>query len=165
MTTRDAEEHARRCAGLVAKAYGLTGPGSYTPEEIHRLKRSMNALINMRIYLLVCSLVVILQPLCGLAQQNPKTSSDGPQPALAERDGGHDFDFAIGTWKTHLRRLQHPLSGPFNGRGIFVRFIVSDIKADSCRFEQSFSDDGGKTWEVNWIAIDERVKTESDKTP
>ena len=108
MTTRDAEEHARRCAGLVAKAYGLIGPGSYTPEEIHRLKRSMNALINMRIYLLVCSLVVILQPLCGLAQQNPKTSSDGPQPALAERDGGHDFDFEIGTWKTHLWRLQHP---------------------------------------------------------
>lgn len=25
-------------------------------------------------------------------------------------------------------------------------------------FEQSFSDDGGKTWEVNWIAIDTRVK-------
>jgi len=53
---------------------------------------------------------------------------------------------------------------PFNGRAILVRFIVSDIKPDACRFEQSFSDDGGKTWEVNWIAIDERVKTESDKT-
>lgn len=46
----------------------------------------------------------------------------------------------------------------FNGRAILVRFIISDIKADSCRFEQSFSDDGGKTWEVNWIAIDTRVK-------
>lgn len=27
------------------------------------------------------------------------------------RDGSHDFDFAFGTWKTHVRRLQHPLSG------------------------------------------------------
>jgi hypothetical protein len=28
------------------------------------------------------------------------------------------------------------------------------------RFEQAFSDDGGKTWEVNWIAVDTRVKSE-----
>ena len=46
----------------------------------------------------------------------------------------------------------------FNGRAIFVRFIISDITENSCRFEQSFSDDGGKTWEVNWIATDTRVK-------
>src|SRR5262245_5973359 len=26
-------------------------------------------------------------------------------------DGSHDFDFEIGTWKTDLRRLRHPLSG------------------------------------------------------
>ena len=29
----------------------------------------------------------------------------------AQRDGQHDFDFEIGTWKTHLRRLVHPLTG------------------------------------------------------
>ncbi len=45
-----------------------------------------------------------------------------------------------------------------NGRAILVRFVISDVTADSCRFEQAFSDDGGKTWEVNWIAIDTRVK-------
>jgi hypothetical protein len=50
-----------------------------------------------------------------------------------------------------------------NGRAIFVRFVISDITPDSCRFEQSFSDDGGKTWEVNWIATDTRVKDASDK--
>jgi len=44
-----------------------------------------------------------------------------------------------------------------NGRSIFVRFVISDITPTSCRFEQSFSDDGGKTWEVNWIAIDTRM--------
>ena len=45
-----------------------------------------------------------------------------------------------------------------NGRTILVRNVWSDITADSCRFEQAFSDDGGKTWEVNWIAVDTRVK-------
>jgi hypothetical protein len=45
-----------------------------------------------------------------------------------------------------------------NGRAIFVRFVISDITANSCHFEQSFSDDGGKTWEVNWIATDTRIK-------
>ena len=46
----------------------------------------------------------------------------------------------------------------FNGRPVLVRFIISDIKPESCKFEQSFSTDGGKTWEANWIAIDTRVK-------
>jgi hypothetical protein len=45
-----------------------------------------------------------------------------------------------------------------NGRAIFVRFVISDITPDSVRFEQAFSDDGGKSWEVNWIAVDTRVK-------
>jgi hypothetical protein len=45
-----------------------------------------------------------------------------------------------------------------NGKAIFVRFIISNITTDSCRFEQSFSEDGGKTWEVNWIADDTRIK-------
>lgn len=29
----------------------------------------------------------------------------------AEPDGQHDFDFNFGTWKTHVKRLVHPLSG------------------------------------------------------
>ena len=165
-----------------------------------------------------------------------------PAPAAQsanEHDGQHDFDFEIGTWKTHLSRLLHPLSGSttwteyegttvvrkvwdgranlvefevdgtaghiealslrlydpqsrqwslnfansksgalsqptigefkngrgeffdqesFNGRAILVRFVISDITANSCRFEQAFSEDGGKTWEVNWIATDTRVR-------
>ena len=40
----------------------------------------------------------------------------------------------------------------FNGRAIFVRFIFSDITSRTFRLEQAFSDDGGKTWEANWIA-------------
>ena len=51
----------------------------------------------------------------------------------------------------------------FDGRMILVRNIWSDITPNSCRFEQAFSDDGGKTWEANWIALDTRMKDEADK--
>ena len=164
-----------------------------------------------------------------------------PQAAKAQapRDGQHDFDFEIGTWKTHLRRLVHPLSGSdewaeyegvttvrkvwngranlveltadgaaghfeglnlrlynpqsgqwslnfassrsgtlsqptigrfvngrgefydqedFDGRAVFVRFLIIPVDADTIRFEQSFSDDGGKTWELNCVATDTRMK-------
>jgi hypothetical protein len=46
----------------------------------------------------------------------------------------------------------------FQGSAIFVRFVFSDITPTSFRFEQSFSADGGKTWEPNWIAIFTREK-------
>ena len=162
-----------------------------------------------------------------------------PLQTFAQRDGQHDFDFEIGTWKTHLKRLQRPLSGSttwveyegttlvrkildgranivelkvagpagkieglslrlynpqsrqwslnfanimsgtlspptigefkdgrgefynqetLNGRAILGRFVITKITDDSYRFEQAFSDDGGKTWEVNWIAVDTRVR-------
>ena len=199
----------------------------------------MNAPKHLRTYLLLCGMVVAAQPVKGLAQPNSDASTTNPQQSVKERDGQHDFDFEIGTWKTHLKRLQHPLTGStdwveydgttvvrkvwngranlvelvadgaaghfeglnlrlynpqsrqwslnfasssggtmsqptigefkngrgeffdqetFNGRAIFVRFVISDITPNSCRFEQAFSDDGGKTWEVNWIATDTRVK-------
>lgn len=40
----------------------------------------------------------------------------------------------------------------FQGRAILVRFVWSDITPDSHHVEQSFSDDGGKTWEPNFVA-------------
>jgi hypothetical protein len=184
----------------------------------------------------------LLVAICGLAMTPPtamaQTTSPIPVPPSA-RDGQHDFDFEIGVWKTHLRRLVHPLSGSttwvdydgttvvrkvwngaanlvelevggsaghiealslrlydpaahqwslnfanrglgqisppptvgefkdgrgefidqesFNGRMILVRFVITDITATSCRFEQAYSDDGGKTWEVNWSATDTRI--------
>jgi len=41
---------------------------------------------------------------------------------------------------------------PFKDRLILVRQIWSDITPTSHRFEQAFSDDGGKTWETNFKA-------------
>ncbi|MCQ4166292.1 hypothetical protein [Tahibacter harae] len=46
----------------------------------------------------------------------------------------------------------------FGGRTILVRFVISAITRDSVHFEQAFSDDGGRNWEVNWIADDRRVR-------
>lgn len=202
----------------------------------------MDALKRISTCVLAGILVVIVPPLHGLGQQNSEASTNSLQHT--ERDGQHDFDFEIGTWKTHLRRLVHPLTGSttwieyegttvvrkiwngranlveleadgsgghfeglslrlynpeshqwslnfansnsgtlsqptigefkhgrgeffdqetVNGRAIFVRFVISDITPDSCRFEQAFSEDGGKTWKVNWIATDTRVKDKSDE--
>jgi len=202
----------------------------------------MNTLNRILIYALAGSLVVIVQYMQGLAPHNSKSSTSSLQPN--ERDGQHDFDFEIGTWKTHLKRMAHPLTGSttwieydgttvvrkvwngrsnlveleadgpaghfeglnlrlynpdshqwslnfagssggalsqptigefknghreffdqetLNGRAILVRFVISDITSDSCHFEQAFSEDGGRTWEVNWIATDTRVKDESDR--
>jgi len=39
-----------------------------------------------------------------------------------------------------------------------VRYVWSDITPKSAHFEQSFSPDGGKTWEVNWISSITRVE-------
>jgi len=209
-----------------------------------RAELRSTAFKHIRACLLVCSLVAVLQPLHGRAQQNLDASSTSLPHNPAEQGGQHDFDFEIGTWKTHLSRLLHPLTGSttwveyegttvvrkvwngranlveleadgpgvhfeglnlrlynpqsrqwslnfasssggtmsqptigefkngrgefydqetLNGRAIYVRFVISDITPNSCRFEQAFSGDGGKTWEVNWIAIDTRVKDESDK--
>lgn len=40
----------------------------------------------------------------------------------------------------------------YDGRAVYVRFIFSGITERSFKIEQSFSADGGESWEVNWIA-------------
>jgi hypothetical protein len=166
----------------------------------------------------------------------------------APRDGQHDFDFLIGSWKIHLKRRLHPLSGSnewvefggtvvcrtiwnglaeveeFNvdspeknifiqgmavrlynpkthqwsiywsnrknaafdpsaqigqfeggrgefygqdtldGKAIYVRFIWSNTTSSAPHFEQAFSADGGKTWEVNWITEQTRIEDRAVKT-
>jgi len=166
----------------------------------------------------------------------PSLAQTASNPAnLPQRDGSHDFDFLIGDWKAHVRRLPDrlnnsnawveydgisnhkklldsdanfeefdvtstdkklhikaqtlrlynptshqwsiylldvnngtlslpPVIGGFTGnrgeffdqedykgRAILVRYVWLNLSPHSARMEQSFSPDGGKTWEVNWI--------------
>lgn len=199
----------------------------------------MNLQRSSRAYLITCGLALMMLPLPGITQQSVAPPAVDVQSAAERRDGRHDFDFEIGTWRTQLKRLVKPLTGSttwvelqgttvvrkvwegranlaelkldtadgpvyvlslrlynpqarqwslntanassgtlsvptvgefkdgrgefydqevFDGRTILVRNVWTDITPDSCRFEQAFSDDGGKTWEVNWIAVDTRVK-------
>ena len=46
----------------------------------------------------------------------------------------------------------------YQGRMILVRTVWSQIKPDSHHFEQSFSDDNGKTWEPNFVANLTRIQ-------
>jgi hypothetical protein len=194
----------------------------------------MNALKYIGTYFLICSTFVVLQPLHPITLQQTAA-------ATQVHDGQHDFDFEIGTWKIHLKRLKDRLAGSttwvefdgtsvtrklwdghanieefetdaaglhiegltlrvynpqtrqwsiywanskdpalgqpitpmvgefkngvgefydqelWNGRSVFVRFIWSNLTPNSAHFEQAYSDDGGKTWEVNWITDQTRV--------
>ncbi|SDS66716.1 hypothetical protein SAMN05216490_1577 [Mucilaginibacter mallensis] len=199
------------------------------------LKKTAVALLPIGFYFLLCAFARLPQSHPAFSQ----TSKVRSRNAGTAPDGQHDFDFEIGSWKTTLKRLRHPLTGDttcveyngttvvkrvwngkanmvelevdaaaghieglslrlynpqsrqwslnfsggssgcmskpaigefkngcgefynqekYNGRAIIVRFIISEITANSCHFEQSFSNDGGKTWEANWIATDTRVK-------
>jgi len=37
-----------------------------------------------------------------------------------------------------------------------VRFVITPKSKDEASFEQSYSADGGVTWETNWLAVDTR---------
>jgi len=50
-----------------------------------------------------------------------------------------------------------------NGKSIIIRFAWTNMTTITPHFEQSFSDDGGKTWEVNWITDQTRVNDDSGK--
>lgn len=194
------------------------------------------------IRLVLIGSVLVFSAIPAIAQSS--TPHVAPPGEPAPRDGQHDFDFTVGSWKTHITRLQKPLSGSttwvkmegtkterkiwngrahleeieadgptghmegltlflynpqtrrwsqtfassrdgtlgspligafkngrgeffgqdtFNNRTILVRAIWSDIGQDSHKFEQAFSDDGGKTWETNFIAQLTRATDDATK--
>jgi hypothetical protein len=196
----------------------------------------MNVLRRIGSLVLVCALGTLVGSHRLISQTDPAAAEVGQQQA---RDGQHDFDFELGSWKIHLKRRLHPLTGSttwvesdgtsltrkvwhgrsqleefetdsaraghiegltlrlynpqsrqwslywanakdgtvvpaqvgefrngtgefyasdtLNGRSILVRFIWSNTNTNVPHFEQSFSDDGGKSWEVNWITDQTRV--------
>ncbi|HEV8689184.1 MAG TPA: LysE family transporter, partial [Ideonella sp.] len=46
----------------------------------------------------------------------------------------------------------------YNGRTIVVRYHWQRLGTDRARWQQSFSTDGGKTWEINWTCDHQRVR-------
>jgi hypothetical protein len=60
----------------------------------------------------------------------------GLPPVIGQFDGNRGEFYDQEDWK---------------GRAILVRYMWLNISPKEARMEQSFSPDGGKTWEVNWI--------------
>jgi hypothetical protein len=204
----------------------------------------MNALKQFRLYLLVTGLLLIAPIPQAFAQQNSAPAATSVEQSAAERDGQHDFEPLIGSWKFHLKRRLNPLTGSntwveaegtgvcykiwdgrseldtielngptghiegltlrtynpashqwrlywansktgildppqigsfkdgrgeffaqdtINGKTILIRFAWTNLTSDMPHFEQSFSDDGGKTWEVNWISDQTRIPSADQK--
>src|SRR5215467_2207106 len=64
----------------------------------------------LRNWLLASGALLVLQ-LAALSAEEGRATAEEPVAATAQRDGQHDFDFLIGSWNIHLKRLVHPLSG------------------------------------------------------
>lgn len=62
-------------------------------------------------YLLICTLAFLGRPISAAPQSAPSSAPVDAGAGGALRDGQHDFDFNIGTWRTHISRLVHPLTG------------------------------------------------------
>ena len=81
----------------------------------------MNGLKTARTCFVLFSLAVVLATPQGFARQNSAASTTGVQSA--DRDGQHDFDPLLGSWKFHIKKLMHPLTGSttwveFDGTGV-----------------------------------------------
>lgn len=93
--------------------------------------------------------------LLGLRWYNPATHEWNldfatPQVGVLGRPG-------VGTFKNG--RADFYDYEPVGGRSVLVRFSIWKITDDTAQSEQAFSDDGGATWEVNWINRYTRVKS------
>lgn len=61
-------------------------------------------LVHLTLVFLIAIVLIAIFP----APSNAQTASN---PAnLPQRDGSHDFDFLIGDWKAHVRRLPDRLN-------------------------------------------------------
>ncbi len=63
----------------------------------------------VRIVLVASILIAGLLP--GRLMDRGKLTGSATQRPVATQDHQHDFDFEVGSWNAHLRRLAHPLSG------------------------------------------------------
>ena len=71
----------------------------------------MDTLKQVRKALMLFALGVVFLPFQAVALQDPSAPATN---LSAQHDGQRDFDWEIGTWKLHVARLQHPLTGSNN---------------------------------------------------
>lgn len=64
-------------------------------------------------------------------------------PSTAQRDGRHVFDFNVGTWKTHIMYLQHPLAGSTAWAELDGTVVVHNIWSGDAQMEEFRSDRSG----------------------
>src|SRR5215467_12663850 len=57
---------------------------------------------------ITAALVVVSSALTSAKAPSAQDTTLKPAP---QHDGQHDFDFLVGSWKIHLKRRLHPLSG------------------------------------------------------
>jgi hypothetical protein len=72
------------------------------------------------------------------------------------KSGAFSMPATVGRWKDGRGEFYD--HEELNGRWILVRYVWSDVTPTAAHFEQAFSEDGGKTWEVNWISNITRMK-------
>jgi hypothetical protein len=85
------------------------------------------------------------------------------EPQHHEQQVGHDPAYPmIGEFKNGRGEFHDQQT--LNGRTIFVRWVRSFIAPNTCHFERSFSNDGGRTREVNWVNVYTRAGNDSDHT-
>lgn len=91
----------------------------------------------------------------GIRGYDPKTQTwaiwwlDSRNPTHLDPPVMGKFRDGVGTFEA---------TDTFNGKPINVRFVWSQITANSAHWEQAFSPDGGKSWETNWAMTFERMK-------
>src|SRR5271170_5051123 len=68
-------------------------------------------------------------------------------PAIASRDGQHDFDFNIGVWKTHIRRVLDPLSGSAKSMELNGTVTVRKVWDGRAQLEEIEADGPNGHWE------------------
>jgi hypothetical protein len=98
----------------------------------------MNRIRPARALLLSCILVSWLHSVTVHAE--PPTATPASSPPNVPRDGQHDFDFNLGTWKTHIRRLLHPLSGSDEWVGLDGTVTVRKVWGGHAQLEEIEAD-------------------------
>jgi hypothetical protein len=115
---------------------------------------------SARLFYGLCSLLFLLNT-------KPSGGENTEQPAVElPRDGQHDFDFFVGSWKVHNRRLRNPLTGSntwveFEGTSVNKKIWGGRANFDEDELDDPSGHIRGMTlrlydpqthlWSLNWV--------------